>query len=245
MNPIGAVVLAGVATLGVVALGSSSKPKRKAQSEAWRSVHGLPLPPGWSQAKYTAAIDKLPPYGEMPQELKAVYDYMKARWAERQRLLPKDAKPYWQDGYATEHFLVAPYPYPMGGPFASAAANVDQWGRPAVAEHGMGGGDPLGAVLTAAGYVLPFVPGIGPAAAATLATVIALGKGKSLQDAILTGVRAGLPLPARVAFDLGVGVVLQKKPIDQAAKQALIDQIPGGQKAYDLGVAQAKKLGIH
>lgn len=51
-------------------------------------------------------------------------------------------------------------------------------------------GNPLGAVLAAAGVALPFVPGIGPAASAALAGLIALGQGKSLKDAALAAARA-------------------------------------------------------
>lgn len=234
MRPI--VILAiggGVLALGALAV-SSSKP---APSQAWRSVHGLPLPPGWTQAGYEQTVYSLKPYEPLPDNLKQAYDYMQAQFAQRRKLLPPDAKPFWQDGYSTEQFIVAPSANPM----ANANAAVDQWGRPARAPSGQGGGDPLGAVLQVAGYTLPFVPGIGPAASAALAGAIALGQGKSLQDAGLAAARAAVPLPLRPAFDLGVGVVLQHKSIDKATEDALWAQIPGGKKYYE----QAKQMAKH
>lgn len=99
--------------------------------------------------------------------------------------------------------------------------------------------DPLGTVLTAAGIVLPFVPGVGPAASAAIAAAVAIGKGESLHDATLKAARAALPAPAQVAFDMGVGVVYSGKPIDQAALDATLGKIPGGKQAYEKAVALA------
>lgn len=109
---------------------------------------------------------------------------------------------------------------------------IDEYGR---AWHGISG-DPLGTLMQAAGYALPFIPGVGPAASAALATAIAWAKGKSLEDAALAGARAAVPGGAlgQLAFDVGIAVA-SGKPVDEAAKNALLGQIPGGQEAYEQG----------
>jgi len=102
----------------------------------------------------------------------------------------------------------------------------------------------FGAAAAAAGYVLPMVPGVGTAANAALQGAIALGQGKSLKDAAFAAVRGTLPPWGQVAFDLGVGVALQGKSIDQAAIDAGLQQLeaqyPGARQAYNDGKDLAK-----
>jgi hypothetical protein len=110
---------------------------------------------------------------------------------------------------------------------------IDEYGRP---WHGVSG-NPLGVMLQAAQIALPFIPGVGPAASAALATAIAWAKGESLKDAALKAARAAVPggAAAQLAFDVGVAVAAGK-PVDAAAKNALLAQVPGGQAAYQMGV---------
>lgn len=116
---------------------------------------------------------------------------------------------------------------------------VDAWGFPYCGYPG----SPFGSVVDVAAVVLPYVPGVGTAASAGLRAAIALGQGKSLKDAGLAAMRGALPAQAQLAFDLGVSVATGT-PVDDAAKKALLGQIPNGQQTYDLAVQAAKKAGV-
>lgn len=123
---------------------------------------------------------------------------------------------------------------------------TDEWGN---AYEGWGvSSDPLNTVLLITQTVLPYIPGVGSGAAAALAGVIALGQGKSLDEATLAAARAALPPGAQLAFDLGVGVVLEKKPVDQAVTDAALNQLdkqyPGSKAAYAQGKDLAKQHGL-
>lgn len=115
----------------------------------------------------------------------------------------------------------------------------DEYGRPF---EGWGvSTSPLSMALVIVQTVLPFIPGVGTAAAATLAACIVIAQGKSLKDAAIAAARASLPPAAQVAFDAGLGVA-NGQSIDEATKQALFKQVPGGQKAYEQGKAVVKSL---
>lgn len=155
------------------------------------------------------------------------------------------------DGYSSKTFLVVsrpglgPWIYSAMGwekgfdPAAAwgvlvdatgkAGSPIDEYGRPI---HGISG-NPLGTLLQVAGYALPFVPGVGPAASAALATAIAIGKGESLKDAALKGARAALPggSAAQMGFDLAVGLA-SGQSVDDAAVDALLAEVPGAKEGY-------------
>jgi hypothetical protein len=109
---------------------------------------------------------------------------------------------------------------------------VDAWGREPCGIPG----DPFGALVTAAGFVLPYVPGLGIPASAALAAAVALGKGKSLKEAALAAARSALPPYLQVGFDLGVAVA-SGEPLDKAAVDAALAYVPGARDAYDKGKA--------
>lgn len=121
-----------------------------------------------------------------------------------------------------------------------AGSPIDEYGRP---WHGVSG-NPFSVMLKAAGITLPFIPGIGPTASAAIAAAIALGEGKSLEDAALAAARNAMPGGAlgRMAFDFGVGLV-NGAPVDEAADKAfmsyLAEENPDAIPAYNAG----KKLG--
>ena len=122
---------------------------------------------------------------------------------------------------------------------------TDEWGN---AYEGWGkGSDPFATVLLIVQTALPYIPGVGTGAAAALAGVIALGQGKSLDEAALAGARAALPAGAQLAFDLGVGVA-QGKPVDQALTDAALGELekkyPGSKAAYAQGQKMAKQSGL-
>lgn len=113
----------------------------------------------------------------------------------------------------------------------------DEYGRPF---EGWGvSTSPLSMALVIVQTVLPFIPGVGTAAAATLAACIVIAQGKSLKDAAIAAARASLPPAAQVAFDAGLGVA-NGQSLDEATKQALFNKVPGGQKAYEQGKAVVK-----
>lgn len=115
----------------------------------------------------------------------------------------------------------------------------DEYGRPF---EGWGvSTSPLSMALVIVQTVLPFIPGVGTAAAATLAACIVIAQSKSLKDAAIAAARASLPPAAQVAFDAGLGVA-NGQSLDEATKQALFKQVPGGQKAYEQGKAVVKSL---
>lgn len=241
MKPILVIALGGgVLALGALAV-SSSAPSR-AKLEPWQTVHGLPLG-GVSLPQYeqTLAIWSTGPSGFpvanpttiVPVALVKAWNDMQPGFRARFALLPKDALPT-QDGYSTEQYWVA---VPFHG--NATRERVDQFGRRATGVPA----DPLGAALTAAGYALPFVPGIGPAAGAALAFTIALGKGKSLKESALAGARGALPPgPAQMAFDLGVGVVLEGKPPLKSAEDAFFKEYPWARQYYDKAKAMSHGL---
>lgn len=105
-------------------------------------------------------------------------------------------------------------------------------------------GGPLGSLLTAAGFVVPFIPGVGPAASAALAAAIALGQGKSLKDAAIAAARAAVPGGplGQMAFDAGVGLA-SGQSVDAVAEQALLatlaEKSPEAAAAFQYGKALA------
>ena len=96
------------------------------------------------------------------------------------------------------------------------------------------------AVVDVAAKVLPYVPGIGTAASAALGAAIALGQGKSLEDAALAAARASLPPEGKLAFDIGVGVA-NGKSVDEVARSETMKYIPNGESAYQQGRALASR----
>ncbi len=167
-----------------------------------------------------------------------------------------------EKGYSKQMFLVfrpqnhaAAHPSGVacGGPLQNDDCEAvwgwnptDEWGD---AYEGWGvSSDPLNTVLLVTTTVLPYIPGVGSAASATFAGLVALGQGKSLDEAAFAAVRAGLPPGAQLAFDLGVGIVLEKKSVDQAVTDAALNQLekkyPGSKAAYNQGKALAKQQGL-
>lgn len=247
MNPL-PLILGVAAAATAVAVFSAAPSKRAPKAKAapkgappvWTLVRGLPLPPK-DAAAYTQAIADWK-YGKTAQirnaagaVLQGYANAVASGFNKRRPLLPPDASPT-ADGYSRDRLAWLQLSDVTGGNYNGQI--TDEWGR-----HYTGVAvDAFGAALQAAGFALPFIPGIGPAAAAALATAIAIGQGKSLKDATLAGARAALPLPARIAFDAAVGVVVQGKPIDQATEDALTGAIPGGKNAFAKGKALAQKL---
>lgn len=107
---------------------------------------------------------------------------------------------------------------------------VDEYGRYIKGEKG----NPLGTLLQAAGIAAPFIPGVGPVAAAGLAAAIAWAKGESMQDAVLAAARAAIPGGelAAMGFDAGVAI-LSGKSVDDAALDAFLKQYPEAQTGYN------------
>lgn len=86
-----------------------------------------------------------------------------------------------------------------------------------------------------------FIPGIGSAVSAGMASAAAIGKGKSLADVGLAAARGALPGGAmtQAAFDIGVGA-LKGKRLDKVALGAIRRQLPGGpmaKGAFDAAIA--------
>ena len=237
MKPI---VLVPIA-LGVAALlAFTAKPTTK-QGSTKPAFWGLPLSPSERQAYYSAANLWLS--GKAGAEkAAATIDKYNAKIVQgfgmRRGSLPADANPSHIDSYGHEGVWL--YRWGVQGITNSHTVTVvDEYGRLVA-----GVGNDFGAaLLSTAQAILPYVPGIGSAASAALATAIAIGQGKSLKDAALAGARAALPGPAQMAFDLGVAVA-SGEPIDTAAKNALVKQIPGGPAAYEQGKAVAKQVGV-
>lgn len=177
------------------------------------------------------------------------------------RLARPDADPHHADGFSRWTYLVhswggdQPWVYsgmgwrqgfdPKGhgipvDPTGGAGVPLDEFGR---SWTGVSGG-PFGTLLKLAGFAVPFIPGVGPAASAALAAAVALGQGKSLKDAALAGARAAMPGGelGKLAFDAGVGVA-SGQGLDAAAERAfagyLAQEQPEALAAYQAG----KKLG--
>ena len=103
-------------------------------------------------------------------------------------------------------------------------------------------GDPLGTLLTTAKIAAPFVPGIGPAAAAALAGVIALGQGKSLKDAALEAAKAALPGGplAEMGFNAAIAVA-SGEPVDEAVMNTFFEKYPQAKAGYEAGLKAYKQ----
>lgn len=165
------------------------------------------------------------------------------------------------EGVSTQKFLVfRPQNHAAAKPNGTACPGTDMsadceavWGWNPTDEYGNAyegwgkGSDPFATVLMVVQTVLPYIPGVGTGAAAALAGVIALGQGKSLDEAALAGARAALPAGAQLAFDLGVGIA-QGKPVDQALTDVALGELekkyPGSKAAYAQGKQMAKQGGL-
>lgn len=110
-----------------------------------------------------------------------------------------------------------------------------------------GGLDALGLIGMIGNYTLPFIPGFGTAANAALQGAVALGRGESLDNALIAAARGALPPYGQVAFDMAVGIAAGKK-VDDAAVEAglsyLETKYPGARAAYGKGKAIAEKAGL-
>lgn len=89
-----------------------------------------------------------------------------------------------------------------------------------------------------------FIPGIGSAVSAGMATAAAVGRGLSLKDAAILAAKNALPGGplAAAAIDVAIGVA-QGHKIDEIALSVVRDQLPGGhlEKAiFDTTIAVAK-----
>lgn len=144
-----------------------------------------------------------------------------AALAARRATLPSDAYGS-QDKYSKEQ-------YPKGDGFM-----LDEYGR-----HPAGiPGNALETLAGVAQMALPYIPGIGTAAAAGLGAAIALGQGKSLQDAALAAGYYAVPPHLRFAYAAGVGVA-SGQSIESVAISAADAQYPGARQAYEKGKALA------
>lgn len=168
-------------------------------------------------------------------ELGKLTDWIYIGFAKRMRFLPADASSH-ADQYSHGTMLAVPArlgPNALLGSFDY----LDEYGR-----HPEGTSDPFAAVLTIMSYVAPYVPYIGPG----LVAAIALAQGKSLDDALLAGIRASLPGGpiAGIAFDIGVAVAMGKDPKDaaaQAAINAIVGSSPEAALAYQAAMASMGK----
>jgi len=249
-----AVLGLGAAAIAVTASGKPSAPKP--DSKPVKRYSGLPLS-AYETKRYYALADfwraektvkgkrpwfasKSPLLIYTPEQagfdLKPLNATIMAGFAKRREGLPVNASSHI-DEYGTEG--VWTFGTGLTAVPGKGIVVTDEYGRPA-----SGVGINLGAaLLNTAQTILPYIPGIGTAASAALSTAIAIGQGKSLKDAALAGARAALPAPAQMAFDLGVAVI-SGTPVDKAAKDALLKQIPGGPTAYEQGKTLAKQVGV-
>jgi hypothetical protein len=179
------------------------------------------------------AQPNLPRYAAPP----ANYVEASARIAALVKARP-DASRFEADGYFDGRiFYVSSQPqsgaWTYGG---NMARPVDVYGR---SIHGQSR-NPLAPLMQAAQIALPFVPGVGPAASAAIAAAIAIGQGKSLKDAALAAARGAAPggLAGQMAFDLGVAVASGER-VDAAATVALLQHVPSGETAFELGANAA------
>jgi len=139
------------------------------------------------------------------------------------------------DQYSKELYLPNGVRWPMVDLENLAAIHATPWLQ-LRDEFGRGaegvGANPLKTFAGVTAMVLPYIPGVGTGASAVLGATIALGQGKSLQDAALAAGYYATPAHLRFAYSLGVGVVFQNQPIDQAALQAIETQYPGATAVY-------------
>jgi hypothetical protein len=150
-----------------------------------------------------------------------------------------DASPMNADKYSSR--IVAP-----AGGYGGQNSSFDNAAKDEFGRYYQGlAWDPGGFAAQVAQVVLPYVPGLGPAAAAALAGTLALGRGESLKDAALAAARAAIPAAYQLAFDLGVGVILQGQSPDAAAKTALLSYLgPEANAYYEQAKQTATDLGI-
>lgn len=90
-----------------------------------------------------------------------------------------------------------------------------------------------------------FIPGVGQAVSAGMASAAAVGRGESLKDIGLAATRGALPGPAQIAFDIAMGAV-KGHSLDAIALKELRDQLPAelgevGKGAFDAAVMLATK----
>jgi len=173
----------------------------------------------------------------------SVWNAQKLEWAKRTARLgiPKTK----EDPKYTELYYTGPWVHVLSpglvGPGVKInglpVVEVNYYGQTPKSEGG--GIDALGIIGMVGNYTLPYIPGYGTAANAALQATVALGQGKSLDEAALAAARGALPPYGQAAFDLGVGVVLQKKKPDQAIIDAALTQLetkyPGATAAYNKG----------
>jgi len=236
MKPIVWVIGLGVVGLGLLALGAEpsdkpgGKPGGKKANEPPLPIYDTPARTAEELMARQAALKQA-----RPDASNMADGYSRHRWTlvnatDGKRYLESEltamlaqAQKDWENGKITKlEWLAVPRSQ------HTFSFTEDEYGRPAKGVPS----DQLGFMLQAAGFALPFIPGVGPAASAALAGAIALGQGKSLKDAALAAIRGALPLQAQVAFDLGIAVA-SGEPVDEAAKNALLEYVPGGKEAYN------------
>lgn len=201
------------------------------------------LPPGVSYTEYLE--------GEFNGWTWATQQQM---WAQRRALLgtPKDINdPRYAELYYSGPWVAVLAP----ADFSMAEGNVKIQGKPVVSRNwygsnpkSEGGGlDALGLIGMIGNYTLPFIPGFGTAANVALQGAVALGRGESIDNALLAAARGALPPYGQVAFDMAVGIAAGKK-VDDAAVEAglnyLEQKYPGARTAYNKGSTLAKKAGL-
>jgi len=91
-----------------------------------------------------------------------------------------------------------------------------------------------------------FVPGIGPAISAGMMVASVIGKAASVKDAIIGTAREALPggEAAQAGFDIGVGVAVHGEGMDEAALNAVRNQIPDGAAKAAFDTALSLKAGV-
>lgn len=251
MKPI-VIAVGGLLGLGLL-LALSSENEAQASGPSWQNDDATfpeiaAIPTTWTLPGYTNSVKNLAgmntyTYSGAPQWLRDLAVSQDKVWGQRRAPL----MPQVQGKESTAYKEL--YRGPWVPVFLFENGRWQWTSRNRYGQHAPGTSTNLwGAALTAAGYVLPMVPGIGTAANAALQTAIAIGQGKSLDEAALAGVRGALPPWGQVAFDLGVGVALKGESLDQAAINAGLNQLeakyPGAKKAYADGRDIAKGLGL-
>ncbi len=205
----------------------------KGQLPVWAAFHGVPLPP--ADAKRYNAAGKAWLDGATAKDREAARQLLVsytpailAGFAARSKAAAGSG-----DYYVREHVR---WWYETDLTMANYNGQVtDQFGM-----HFEGTPSNLFATLAgAASYALPYVPGVGTAAAFGLGVAIAVAQGKSAKDAVLAAARTATPMPARIAFDAGVAVA-SGQSIDAATKNAIFAAVPGSQAAYEQGRMVAK-----
>lgn len=173
-------------------------------------------------------------FWENPEQSKQLWLQAHEVFLERQYQLPPDAHGT-QDKYTKEKYMLPSgmtFPWPSFG-------SIDEFGR---APEGLPSN--FGATVLKIGQqVAPLIPGFGPAASAALAYAIAIGQGKSQQDAFIAAARAAVPIQYQLAFDMGVGVA-SGESVPEAAKQALLSKYPGSEKYYEQGKSMLEPVKV-